>query len=64
MQRIRREVRRVRHQNADRNFDRAIVDTAFDPVHNPTRHQTHSDPRDNQIGQAKHCITRSGCFIF
>ena len=63
MQRIRREICRVRHHDADGNFDWTIVNSAFDPVHNPTRDQTHGDTGDNQVGQAQHSISRSGRFV-
>ena len=64
MQGICRKIRRVGHQNADGNFDRAIVDTLFDPVHDPSCNQTHGDTRDDQVGQAQHSIGRSRRFIF
>ena len=37
------QIRRIRHQNADRHFDWAIIDPSFKVVDDPADHQTDPD---------------------
>ena len=49
MQPVRGEIGGVGSQNADGDFDRAVIDAAFDPVHDPAGDQADGQAGEDQV---------------
>jgi len=57
-----RQVRRVGNQQADGNFNRAVIDAMFEPFHNAAQHQTDDHADAHQIRKASERRKNGGIF--
>ena len=62
-QSVRCQVGSVGNQDADGDFDRTIVNTTFDPVHDPACNQAYGHTGNDQVSQASDAACDGRSFV-